>query len=193
MGVQGFTMYLPILILGIIGLSQTYRTLGPQAERRTFPAVDSKVVGDPLFLTPYIESGDVETGRAMARVDSTLLEGINEDIESYSGFLTVDAPNQGNMFFWFFPAEENPETAPVVIWLQGGPGGSSMFGALKLHGPIITTVDGNNNLSGVEKNPNSWGRKHNMIYIDNPVGAGFSFSNKMPEMNEDMTKNLYEF
>ena len=25
------------------------------------------------------------------------------------------------MFFWFFPAEENPETAPVVIWLQGGP------------------------------------------------------------------------
>ena len=47
-----------------------------------------------------------------------------------------------------------------------------MFGALKLHGPIITTVDGNNNLSGVEKNPNSWGRKHNMIYIDNPVGAG---------------------
>ena len=44
------------------------------------------------------------------------------------------------MFFWFFPAEENPETAPVVIWLQGGPGGSSMFGALKLHGPVITTV-----------------------------------------------------
>ena len=94
------------------------------------------------------------------------------------------------MFFWFFPAEENPETAPVVIWLQGGPGGSSMFGALKLHGPVITTVssiqlgkkcllfyrlmqvDENNQLSGVEKNPYSWGRKHNMVYIDNPVGAG---------------------
>ena len=102
----------------------------------------------------------------------------------------MDAPNNGNMFFWFFPAEENPETAPVVIWLQGGPGGSSMFGALKLHGPVITTVsyisnletcllfyllmqvDENNQLSGVEKNPYSWGRKHNMVYIDNPVGAG---------------------
>ena len=103
----------------------------------------------------------------------------------------MDAPNNGNMFFWFFPAEENPETAPVVIWLQGGPGGSSMFGALKLHGPVITTVsyisnfgkiyflfyllmqvDENNELSGVEKNPYSWGRKHNMVYIDNPVGAG---------------------
>ena len=102
----------------------------------------------------------------------------------------MDAANNGNMFFWFFPAEESPETAPVVIWLQGGPGGSSMFGALKLHGPVITTVssllrrnkylppllsmqvDENNQLSGVEKNPYSWGRKHNMLYIDNPVGAG---------------------
>ena len=100
------------------------------------------------------ESGDVETGRQMAMVDSSKLQNLNEvnpsenpsnfcfpkDVESYSGFLTVDAPNNGNMFFWFFPAEENPETAPVVIWLQGGPGGSSMFGALKLHGPVITTV-----------------------------------------------------
>ena len=47
-----------------------------------------------------------------------------------------------------------------------------MFGALKLHGPILTTIDENRNLTGVAKNPNSWGRKHNMIYIDNPVGAG---------------------
>merc|ERR1711971_800713 len=140
-----------------------------------------------------IESGDVETGRQMAMVDSSKLQNLNEDVESYSGFLTVDAPNNGNMFFWFFPAEESPETAPVVIWLQGGPGGSSMFGALKLHGPIITTVDEKNNLTGVTKNPNSWGRKHNMIYIDNPVGAGFSFSNKMPDMNDDVTNNLYEF
>ena len=30
----------------------------------------------------------------------------------------MDSANNGNMFFWFFPAEENPETAPVVIWLQ---------------------------------------------------------------------------
>jgi len=68
-----------------------------------------------------------------------------------------------------------------------------MFGALKLHGPVITTVDENNQLSGVEKNPYSWGRKHNMLYIDNPVGAGFSFSDKMPETQMEVTNNLYEF
>ena len=37
---------------------------------------------------------------------------------------------------------------------------------------LLTQVDENNQLSGVEKNPYSWGRKHNMLYIDNPVGAG---------------------
>ena len=140
--------------------------------KRSFPPADPQQVGEPLFLTPYIQSGDLEAGREAARVDSSLLQGLNQEVESYSGLLTVDAPNNGNMFFWFFPAEESPETAPVVIWLQGGPGSSSMFGALKLHGPILTTVDENNNLTGVAKNPNSWGRKHNMIYIDNPVGAG---------------------
>ena len=155
----------------LIVVSQGYRPLRPQV-KRSFPQAKVEDVGSPLFLTPYIESGDVETGREMARVDSSLLEGLNEDVESYSGFITADKVNNGNMFFWFFPAEEDPENAPVVIWLQGGPGGSSMFGALKLHGPIITTVDENNNLNGVTKNPYSWGRKHNMLYIDNPVGAG---------------------
>merc|ERR1719242_2030179 len=184
---------LPLTLLLFIAVTSLgYRSLRPQV-KRSFPRADPQQVGEPLFLTPYIESGDIEAGREMAKVDWSQLEGLNDAVESYSGFLTVDAPNNGNMFFWFFPAEENPETAPVVIWLQGGPGGSSMFGALKLHGPIITTVDGNNQLSGVEKNPYSWGRKHNMLYIDNPVGAGFSFSDKMSETQMEVTNNLYEF
>eukprot|EP00092_Neocalanus_flemingeri_P007452 GFUD01008048.1.p1 GENE.GFUD01008048.1~~GFUD01008048.1.p1 ORF type:complete len:467 (-),score=127.97 GFUD01008048.1:70-1470(-) len=175
----------------LVVVSQGYQPLRPQI-KRTFPKANVEDVGEPLFLTPYIESGDVETGRQMARVDSTIFEGLDEDVESYSGFLTVDKPNNSNMFFWFFPAEEDPENAPVVIWLQGGPGLSSMFGALKLHGPIITTVDENNNLNGVAKNPYSWGKKHNMLYIDNPVGAGFSFSDALPTTQDAVTDNLYE-
>jgi len=186
-------MKLLLLPLGLFTFSHAYTPLLPPSEPRNFPKYDEETVGNPLYLTPYIESGDIETGRDLARVDSSLLQGLNEDIESYSGFLTVDKQNYGNMFFWFFPAEENPETAPVVIWLQGGPGGSSMFGLLKLHGPILTTVDSNGDLTGVAKNPYSWGRKHNMIYIDNPVGAGYSHSNRMPTTQKEVTDNLYEF
>ena len=42
---------------------------------------------------------------------------------------------------------------------QGGPGGSSMFGALKEHGPVLTTVDQEGNLTGVKSNPYTWARQ----------------------------------
>jgi len=181
-----------VICVSLLEWSQGYRPLRPLV-RRSFPRSREEDVGPPLFLTPYIESGDVETGRKLAHVNTSMLKGMEEDMESYSGFLTVDKVNNGNMFFWFFPAEEDPENAPVVIWLQGGPGGSSMFGLLKLHGPILTTVNRNNQLIGVKKNKFSWAKKHNMLYIDNPVGAGFSFSNALPTTQREVIDNLYEF
>ncbi|MCH1932664.1 S10 family peptidase, partial [Shewanella sp. A25] len=80
-------------------------------------------VGDPLFLTPYIEEGKIQEGQAAAKVQ---LPGSN--ITSYSGYLTVNKTYTSNLFFWFFPSETDPKNAPVVLWLQGGPGGSSLFG-----------------------------------------------------------------
>jgi carboxypeptidase C (cathepsin A) len=62
-----------------------------------------------------------------------------------------------------------------------------MFGLLKLHGPILTVEDANGNVA-VEENPYSWHRKHNMIYIDNPVGAGKTES----EIKSLLFECLYE-
>ena len=47
-----------------------------------------------------------------------------------------------------------------------------MFGLLKLHGAIITGEEDDNGNLGVHENPYSWNKNHNMLYIDNPVGAG---------------------
>ena len=60
--------------------------------------------GKPLYLTPYIQSGNIELGRELARVVGPM-EGIDiAKIESYSGFITTKAETESNMFFWFFPA-----------------------------------------------------------------------------------------
>lgn len=61
--------------------------------------------GSPLYLTPYIESGDIETGRELARVTEPL-DGLaaDEAVESFAGFFTVRKETNSNMFFWFFPA-----------------------------------------------------------------------------------------
>jgi len=151
-------------------------------------------MSSPLYLTPYIEEGRIQEAQELALV-SEPLDGlsIGEQPESYSGFLTVDKAHDGNMFFWFVPATDvDPATAPVVIWLQGGPGGSSLFGLLEIHGPFQAVYDENGAVKA-EVNPYAWTKVANVIYIDNPVGAGFSYSDKLPSTEEEVADNLYEF
>merc|ERR1712156_1037704 len=107
----------------LIGLGLGYRPLKPQIHNR-MPL--EQIKSQPLYLTPYIESGNVEEGRRLAEVTGKLDGlGVGEQPESYSGFLTVDKNYDSNMFFWFVPATDvNPMSAPVVIWLQGDPGGA---------------------------------------------------------------------
>ena len=71
----------------------------------TFFVLLSRIKSQPLYLTPYIESGNIEEGRRLAEVTGKLDGlGVGEQPESYSGFLTVDKNYDSNMFFWFVPA-----------------------------------------------------------------------------------------
>jgi len=128
----------------------------------------SKDVGEPLFITPYLEDGNIKEARNLSRVQ---LPGDCHNTISFSGYLTVDKQFHSNMFFWFFPAKEASEAAPLVIWLQGGPGGSSLFGLFTENGPF--NVDKNMNLVYRQY---SWTDSLNVLYFDNPVGTGFSFT-----------------
>ncbi|XP_077514994.1 putative serine carboxypeptidase CPVL [Amblyomma americanum] len=139
---------------------------GPDSNRRAPSQLGD--VGEPLFLTPLIEAGDLDRARNLSRVGSL---GDVPDFPGYSGFLTVNKEYGNNLFFWFFPAKENPQNAPVVLWLQGGPGGSSLFGLFVEHGPYRVSRGGVPRLRDT-----TWAQRYSMLYIDNPVGAGFSFT-----------------
>jgi carboxypeptidase C (cathepsin A) len=80
-----------------------------------------------------------------------------------------------NMWFWFFEARNNASTAPLAVWLTGGPGCSSMVGLFQENGPCTF-----NNVSGSipELNPYSWNTYANVLYVDQPVGTGFSYGNE---------------
>ncbi|KAF4477037.1 Carboxypeptidase Y-like protein [Colletotrichum fructicola Nara gc5] len=75
-----------------------------------------------------------------------------------------------HLFFWFHEARHDEQDAPLMIWFQGGPGGSSLHGMLYENGPCLS--DGAN---GTEFNPNSWTEHFNIIYLDRPAGVGFSY------------------
>lgn len=79
-----------------------------------------------------------------------------------------------NTFFWFIEARRNPETAPLTIWLNGGPGSSSLFGLFSENGPceVIQTSDGS---YGTQSRMWGWDRLSNMLYIDQPDQVGLSY------------------
>lgn len=90
-------------------------------------------------------------------------------VKTYSGYLSVGT--NMSMWFWFFEARSNASTAPLALWLNGGPGCSSMIGLFQEHGPCHF-VNGSDEPS---LNPYSWNTYANMLYVDQPIGTGFSF------------------
>ena len=92
-------------------------------------------------------------------------------VKSYAGYVhlppnALDEPHEHqdypiNTFFWFFEARKDPHNAPLAIWLNGGPGGSSLIGALAENGPCFVGSDSNSTYL----NPWSWNNEVNMLYI----------------------------
>ncbi|XP_044761245.1 venom serine carboxypeptidase-like [Coccinella septempunctata] len=142
-------------------------------------AVKSK---EPLFLTPYIEQGFIEEGRRAAEVNSELFLNTT----SYSGFFTVNYTYNKNLFGWFIPSK-NPDD-PIMLWLQGGPGLTSMFGLFAEMGPFKIEND------TLELRETSWTNAHSILYIDNPVGTGYSFTEEKGLARDEVqvAEELYE-
>ncbi|KAK0057103.1 serine carboxypeptidase CPVL [Biomphalaria pfeifferi] len=143
-----------------------------------------------LFLTPYIYSGAFQAARQQSLVQDE--DGIIP--RSHSGFITVDMRLGNHLFFWYFPALDS--RAPLLVWLNGGPTASSMIGLFFANGPMRTYMRQNGEVDYIAWN-SSWTNSFSMLYIDNPVGTGFSYTESEKKgyrtTQKGYAKDLYHF
>ncbi|KLO10066.1 serine carboxypeptidase [Schizopora paradoxa] len=115
------------------------------------------------------------------------------NVQQYSGYL--DISNSKHLFFWFFESRSKPDEAPLILWLSGGPGCSSLAALLFDVGPCMVANEGKN----LTNNPFSWNSRANIIFLDQPINVGFSYSddgstiNNSPEAALDVYAFLQKF
>lgn len=98
----------------------------------------------------------------------------------FSGYLSIT--NTKHLHYYLVESEVDPENAPIVLWLNGGPGCSSIDGLLYEHGPFRVNSTDPTRLVRFEQN---WARLANVLYLEAPVGVGFSYSTNPEEYNVD--------
>uniref|UniRef100_A0A1I7TJ55 Carboxypeptidase n=1 Tax=Caenorhabditis tropicalis TaxID=1561998 RepID=A0A1I7TJ55_9PELO len=107
------------------------------------------------------------------------------NFKQYSGYL--DGSQGNHLHYWLVESQTNPSTAPLVLWLNGGPGCSSLLGLLSENGPFRIQRDN----ATVIENVNSWNKAANILYLESPRDVGFSYrdSTATPDLlyNDDKT------
>ncbi|TQV97615.1 hypothetical protein V2A60_006642 [Cordyceps javanica] len=84
-------------------------------------------------------------------------------------------PYNVSMFFWYFEARNSPATAPTGMYLAGGPGAPSIGDLVSGTGSCFIKADSNS----TQDNPWSWNNDMNMLYIDQPVSTGYSYTERI--------------
>ncbi|KAF2089818.1 peptidase S10, serine carboxypeptidase [Saccharata proteae CBS 121410] len=145
--------------------------LNPALGLRGLPAnaTDLKTITSPTNVTiRYKEPGK---------------EGICETtpgVNSYSGY--IDLSPTSHTFFWFFESRNDPANDPITLWLNGGPGSDSLIGLFEELGPCNVTENYTTMI-----NPYSWNEVSNLLFLSQPLGVGFSYSEEEPGSLEDYT------
>ncbi|SAM05262.1 hypothetical protein [Absidia glauca] len=109
-------------------------------------------------------------------------------VVQYSGYIDVDTDE--HYFFWFFESRHNPDTAGLTMWLNGGPGCTSMTGLWEEVGPCKVNTEGTKDLYN---ELGSWNGVTNMLFLDQPANTGFSYGDRLVNSTDKAKLRAYQF
>ncbi|RAW29107.1 hypothetical protein PC110_g14528 [Phytophthora cactorum] len=108
------------------------------------------------------------------------LPGLTRELsfKHYAGHLQLK--EEEKLFYWYTESQKDPENDPIVLWLNGGPGCSSLGGLFTENGPFVVSDD-----LSIKVNRYSWNRNANMVWLESPAGVGFSGDVEGPNYYND--------
>lgn len=168
-----------LLIAILVGLAE-----GLSSHRKIYRSANSTIpvdISPAVFVTPLLPDRFLE---AQTIASMELLDEYN----MYSGFFSLDT--KSHTYFIFSKALNGNHDAPILLWLQGGPGASSLFGFFTELGPFYIDED----MQRVKRNYH-WNEEHHLLVLDNPLGTGFSFTSspeRMPTNQTTIGQDLYK-
>ncbi|RLU81321.1 hypothetical protein CTZ27_32785 [Streptomyces griseocarneus] len=124
-------------------------------------------------------------------------------VRSYAGHVHIDSTEtpgtENHLFYWFFESQTcNPNVAvadqqelisrtPLLIWLNGGPGASSLLGLFLENGPLSIGDDAAGTISVAST---TWNQEAHVVYWDQPIGTGYSYSDAGELVKSEKTLSL---
>ncbi|XP_077546362.1 putative serine carboxypeptidase CPVL [Haemaphysalis longicornis] len=138
-----------------------------------------------LLFYPTNDSLDPRTVLSMQEKSRVCFPSPCDHLEAFSGFMRVGGNTTAFLFFLHIKAETDSSKKPLLLWLQGGFGKSSLFGQFLENGPL-----------GIDEAGKLYYRNHtlikrmNIIYLDQPVGAGYSFGKQPRTLEEAAVHNM---
>ncbi|KAL9932251.1 hypothetical protein V8E36_009023 [Tilletia maclaganii] len=100
-------------------------------------------------------------------------------VVSWTGY--IDTIDGKSLWFQAFESRSNPDKDPLLLWTNGGPGCSSAVGLFQELGPCAVplrngVMPSGPPINGTVFNPHAWNSQSSIIFIDQPVGVGFSYT-----------------
>jgi carboxypeptidase D len=117
-------------------------------------------------------------------VDGSALPFVDFDVgESYAGLLPIsNEPDVSELYFWFFPSNNADASDEILIWLNGGPGCSSLEGFFQENGPVLWQYGTYRPV----QNQYTWVNLTNVVWIEQPAGTGFSPQKSTPPATNEV-------
>ncbi|MCJ1471478.1 hypothetical protein MMC13_000117 [Lambiella insularis] len=153
--------------------ARSLQHVGKRSPERGMNAARSVPSFEPHYNAPQKRDAYLTNSTKKFVVNGNAIPDVDFDIgESYAGLLPIssDPAETRELYFWFFPSENALAGDEILIWLNGGPGCSSLEGLLQENGPFLWQY-------GTFKpypNPYTWVNLTNVVWVEQPVGTGFS-------------------